>query len=490
MDNMDKQLKKKLYVRSLLMLAVVLAIFAQINCSNREKIQVILISIDTLRADHLDSYGYDRNTSPHLSRLVDESVYYTHAYANGCWTMPSHMSLLTGTLPSRHGVNKDVALFSKRKFPQLHDSLQMVSEILKSSQRNIKTIKYAKLSNELGFGRGFDINKGADPFANNEHFSRLIDILEKSKDENFFMFLHTWMVHAPYTHSHYLDGKLNDEQRNFINNYKKLSKKERKEILGRDKKAKGGDFPYFLRKNRLFDAQGCRALYDGGIRYVDEYVGKLLAKTKEMGIFNHLMIIVVSDHGEHFEEHFEHMFYDYHGHDYYEEFIKVPLVIKFPFGKSKGKRLKAPVSLIDVVPTILDYYSIKAPDYIQGDSLLKPYTKRKQKYIISEAVTDPGIEKKMIRVGNMKYIITMKDAANPGRFDWENIKDRRLYNLKDDPEEKKNLYKNHDYKKIGMHLEKLLKNLLKKSAHPFGPAKEAAVSEETLEQLKALGYIN
>ena len=130
-----------------------------INC-HKEKIidkkQIILISIDTLRGDHLSSYGYFRNTSPHLSQLIKDSVYYPDAYPNGCWTMPSHMSLLTGTLPSRHGINKDWKTIHNKKYPRLNESLKTIAEIL--MPLDIKTIKFAQLPNELGFKRGFEIN--------------------------------------------------------------------------------------------------------------------------------------------------------------------------------------------------------------------------------------------------------------------------------------------------------------------------------------------
>lgn len=89
------------------LITVFMILLLMVNCSKQKKIQVILISIDTLRGDHITSYGYSRDTAPHLAQLVRDSVYFTHGYTNGCWTMPSHMSLLTGTLPSRHGVNKD-----------------------------------------------------------------------------------------------------------------------------------------------------------------------------------------------------------------------------------------------------------------------------------------------------------------------------------------------------------------------------------------------
>ena len=460
------------------------------NCGREKKIQIILISIDTLRGDHLTSYGYSRDTSPHLSQLVDDSVYYTQAYTNGCWTMPSHMSLLTGTLPSRHGVNQDIGLLSKKKYPKLHDSIQTISEILGTGHPGIKTLKFAKLSNQLGFERGFAINNSVDPFSNDTKFNMLLEAIENHKEENFFIFAHTWMVHAPYTHSYYLEeGKIGNKERNFIDNYKKLNKKEREEILARDKDSKGGDFPYFLKKNKLFNANDCKALYDGGIHHVDQYIGKILERLKQLGIYRQTMIIVVSDHGEHFEEHHQHMFYDHHGHDYYEEFIKVPVIIKYPHSKYKGKKPHQTVSLIDIVPTILDYYNIKTPAPVQGESLLTPYTKRKRNYFISEALVDPGIEKKMIRVGDLKYTVTMKNPAKPGRVNWDRVIERKLFNLKEDPLEKINLYKNLKYRNLCRDLEKMLERLVRNSISAYGPAKNANIDKETLEHMKELGYL-
>ncbi|MFC1853559.1 sulfatase-like hydrolase/transferase, partial [candidate division CSSED10-310 bacterium] len=98
----------------------------------KDKIQIILISIDTLRGDHLGTYGYPRDTSPWMNKLARDSVLYTKAYPNGCWTMPSHVSLFTGTLPSRHFINKDWNGMKNRKYPELNKSLKNIAELLKS----------------------------------------------------------------------------------------------------------------------------------------------------------------------------------------------------------------------------------------------------------------------------------------------------------------------------------------------------------------------
>jgi arylsulfatase A-like enzyme len=455
-----------------------------IHCNKQRAIrkkQIILISIDTLRGDHLSSYGYFRNTSPNLSRLIKDSVYYPNAYPNGCWTMPSHMSLLTGTLPSRHGINKDWKTIHNKKYPKLNESLKTIAEILMS--RDIKTIKFAQLPNDLGFSRGFVINSGADPFIDNKKFKKLLQELENHKDKDFFLFIHTWMVHAPYSNSFYLEkGKINKKKQQYINNSRKTAANPKKSENINNR------FGVFLKKNNLYNVNDCKALYDSGIRYVDHHIGEIINKCKQLGIYHDLLVIVVSDHGEHFEEHYPDKFYDCHGKDFYEEFIRIPLIIKYPQRTIKPGTLHHPVSLVDVLPTILDFYHIEVPGFVQGDSLLTLHSKR-NKAIISEAVSLPGIERKMIRMGDLKYIITMKNPSKPGRVDWDSISQRRLFDLKTDPLEQKNLYVDLKFRRICIEFEKVLLHTIKNSAKTNQRGKETAISEETIKQMEALGYL-
>ena len=152
-----------------------------------------------------------------------------------------------------------------------------------------------------------------------------------------------------------------------------------------------------MKKNKLFTINNCIALYDSGIHYVDQFIEGIINKSKKISIYDNLMLIVVSDHGEHFAEHYPARFYNHHGRDYFEEFIKVPLIIKYPYIFKRGL-VNHPVSLIDVFPTILDFYNIEIPAFVQGESLLKPFSKRKRKYIVSEAVSQRKFERKMIRI--------------------------------------------------------------------------------------------
>ena len=218
------------------LITVFMILFFMVNCGKQKKIQVILISIDTLRGDSITPYGYFRDTTPFLSRLVKESVYFPNAYSNGCWTMPSHMSMLTGTLPSRHGVNQGMGAIEVRKAFMLNNAVKMLPEILKVSHPQLTTAKFAKLPGDLGFARGFDINNTFDSFQDEENFEKLLKEFENQQDREFFFFVHTWMVHAPYARSRFLkEGKIDREKREQIDRFRTMTDEERMKVLNRKK---------------------------------------------------------------------------------------------------------------------------------------------------------------------------------------------------------------------------------------------------------------
>jgi hypothetical protein len=476
-----KVLPAKRLVFIFVMIALVLFLFIDYNRKKiPEKKQIILISVDTLRGDHLSSYGYSRDTSPHLSQLVKDSAYFTNAYANGCWTMPSHMSLLTGTFPSRHGVNTYWEPNPKEKYPKLTDKIKTIAEILKT--RHINTLKFVLLPTELGFGRGFDKDNRYDPFFADHVLNNVLKEIENYKEKDFFLFIHTWMVHAPYSNCNFLEKrKVTVENWDYINNFRKLSPAKDRLTT---------DFQEFLQRNHLFNRDDCVTLYDSGIHHIDQYIGKIIEKTKQLGIYEELMFIVVSDHGEHFDEHYPNKFYSFHGKDFFEEFIKVPIIIKYPFKYNTGS-FAYPVSLVDVLPTILDFYEFETPAFVQGDSLIKPYPKRNRKYIICEAVSEGGYEIKMLRLGDLKYMVTMalENPSNRQRTNWNVITQRRLFDLKNDPMEQQDLYPDLKYRRICIQLEKTLIRIINDSARTDFQTRETAISKETINQIKALGYL-
>jgi arylsulfatase A-like enzyme len=428
----------------------------------------------------MSTYGYSRDTTPHLSLLLKDSVYYTQAYPNGCWTMPSHMTLLTGVLPSRHGINQSWGEVRNKKYRQMNESIKTIAQVLEAHNSGINTIKMAKLPDVLGFGNGFDRKFYQDPLYNKKKTGPLLEELEKNKDRDFFFFIHTWRVHAPYTSDYFLEkGRLSPEEQAFLQRPgKAMGKRTRR----------AANYRKFLKETNLFNAGDCLTLYDGGIYEVDQNIGAVIEKCRQLGIYDNVMIIIVSDHGEHFAEHYPKLFYNYHGKDFFEEFIRVPLIIKYPAGTMKPGAVDFPVSLVDVVPTILDFYKVPVPGFVQGESLCLPQEKRK-KNLVSEATSDRMVEKKMIRVGDLKYIVTMKAPLKNDRTNWDVVTERRLFDLKNDPGEKSNLYNELKHKGVCVNFEKMLREIIKTSAGTNLTTKETTVDQETLNQMKALGYL-
>lgn len=455
------------------MVLLALAEPSRLAARSRKK-QVILISIDTLRGDHLDAYGYSRETAPNLGKLIKESTYYREAYLNGCWTMPSHVSLLTGTLPSRHGVNMDYSSYRDGMFVKPNSSIRFLSE--EFQLRRIHAFKFASLPNELGFGKGFDPDQKDDPFRSSQKLKDLLDKLESLKEKDFFLFIHTWMVHAPYGNTHFLKKEtINHQVLHQIDNFRDLPENSLNTFAG------------LLFTNNLFNLQDCMTLYDSGIHYVDQCIGELIRQAREIGIYNNLMIIVTSDHGEHFSEHFPDQFFNFHGKDYYEEFIKVPLIIKYPGNKKRGNQVDQP-SLIDVMPTVLDYFGWDIPAYVQGRSLLRKRAGKEAAYRVAEAI-DSKIEKKMIRVQDLKYIVTMEEPAGKLRVNWDKISQRRLFNLKDDPKEMRNLFNNPQYHGLCMDLEDMLRKIIQNSGNNRFATEQTQLLQKTLDQMRTLGYL-
>ncbi|HLP59029.1 MAG TPA: sulfatase-like hydrolase/transferase, partial [Candidatus Deferrimicrobium sp.] len=378
------------------------------------------------------------------------------------------------------GINQSWGEVRNKQYRRMNESVKTIAQVLETHKANINTIKIAKLPDVLGFGNGFDRNIYQDTLYNQKKTRVLLEELEKNKDRDFFLFIHTWRVHAPYNGDHFLEkGRLSPEDLAFIQHPGKAKGAKNK---------RAANYRGFLNKVGLFNAGDCMTLYDGGIYQVDQNFGTLIEKCRQLGIYDNLMLIIVSDHGEHFGERQPKLFYNYHGKDFYEEFIKIPLIIKYPAGMVKPGGIDFPVSLVDVVPTILDFYKIPVPGFVQGESLLTPWEKRK-KNLVSEATSDRLVEKKMIRMGDLKYIVTMKGPFSNDRANWDAVTGRRLYDLKNDPGEKTNLYDSLKYKGVCVNFEKMLREIVKKSAVTNLTTKETTVDQETLNQMKALGYL-
>ena len=289
---------------------------------------IILITLDTTRADRMGFLGSQRGLTPNLDALARQSVVFTHAYSQAPLTPTSHATILTGTYPQFH----QVADFGK---PLIQD-LPFAPEILHAhGYRTAAFVGSAVLdpgpNGATGFDRGFDTynagffheGSGEDRYhtverRGGEVVARALAWLAKRPPQPFFLWIHLFDPHDPY------------------------------------------DPP------QPFKTRYAAQPYDGEIAYADSVVGKFLAQLKASGLYDRAMIAVVADHGESLGAHGE----DTHGVFLYDDTIHVPLVIKLPGGAVAGKRIENRVELTDIAPTLLQAAGSEIPAAMQGASLL------------------------------------------------------------------------------------------------------------------------
>jgi arylsulfatase A-like enzyme len=437
--------------------------------------QVILISVDTLRADHLSCYGYERPTSPYLDALATESALFVNVYAPSPWTLPSHVSMLTGLNTVRHQVN--------REDQRMNPELMTLAELLKTNNFFCSAFTGGGfVSSAFGFADGFDSYYERADEIYLDHAAELCfrDVarwIEFNKDRDFFLFIHTYQPHDPYV------SPLPYKTR-FLSEQARWTHLNLMGYLG----GKSGIFNPLSQEER----QNIIDLYDGEILYTDEgLIGPLLATLKEMSLFDQTMIIFTSDHGEEF---FDHHGWG-HGHSLYDELLKVPLLIKFPDKKFRGRRIENIVSLVDIVPTVLDELRIGwSKSNIDGRSLVPLLTGKEKEHRtfladVGENILNLHLPRKMaMNEGTFKFIVNKylsQEEKDFFQFPPVPVKMLELFDLSVDP-----LERNSIVEKEARLAQRFLRHLEAVSARVKGQIQETAVIDKELEQqLRALGYI-
>jgi len=391
---------------------------------------IILICIDTLRADRVGCYGYPHKTSPNLDAFADESVLFETVVVPFPLTLPSHSSMFTGTIPPYHGVRDNYDY-------QLDKSNLTIAEILKGNGFTTGgIISSDAMLSVTGINQGFetyvedyeDIKKDGRGIGRRAHQTTKLasDWLEKHcKDDKFFLFLHYFDPHAPYSPPEPFASTFADN------------------------------------------------LYDGEIAYTDESIDRLIKILKQLELYDSTMIIVTSDHGEMLGEHGE----SEHGFFIYESAIKVPLIIKMP-SKTKPRRISEIVGLVDIVPTICSAAKIPVPDHVQGMDL-SVYFKRKAKTEKDRYMYSEVIFPKKHQANALLGVITKR---------WKYIQTNRpeLYDISNDPAEQNNLFTSQP--KRAHLLRENLKLIIEKQSYK-GQRNNFLSDEESRKKLDSLGYI-
>ncbi|MDA7633203.1 sulfatase-like hydrolase/transferase [bacterium] len=329
---------------------------------------VIFIVADTLRTDHLNIYGYERETVQHLKTFADEGVAFSNAIAQGTWTKVSQSSMMTSLYPVSHGVME-----VPDKLPA---SAETIAEVYREA--GYATVSYSSV---MFTGKQNNLHQGYEELhekasISDEEFSsktsshyvdRIIPWLEQHKDVPFFACLHVFDPHSPYRPRPPYDtiwGRPGDKER-WEEIEKDIKEHDVKNIFGLpfrdDYVDKTGNDPDELL--RMFSGW-----YDGSIRGMDAEMGRLLKALKEMGIDDDTLIVFSSDHGEELWEHGRF----FHSHTVYGELSQVPLMFRWPGNPNfrKGGMVDRVIENLDIMPTLLELSGIEGPAAMQGRSLV------------------------------------------------------------------------------------------------------------------------
>jgi len=308
---------------------------------------VLLVSIDSLRADHLGSYGYARDTTPTIDRLAREGVLFETALSSASWTVPAHMTMLTGLPPEVHGVTTTQQSLSA-------DAVTLAEVLQAAGYDTAAFVSGPTVMAHYGFGQGFSLfdesmvephrARSAEGISSPGLVQQVDGFLERwdysGREAPFFVFLHMWDVHYDYAPPEPYDRLFDPDYQGDLTS----------EHFERNPRIK----PDMDRR----DLEHLIALYDGEIRFTDEHLGQIVARLRALGVLDDTLVVVTSDHGDEF---FEHGLKG-HAKTLYDEVLRVPLVLRYPRRLGFGQRIAAQVRMMDIAPTILGLARVPAPD--------------------------------------------------------------------------------------------------------------------------------
>ncbi len=424
---------------------------------------VVLLTIDTLRADHLGSYGYGRDTSPNLDALAREGVLFRNAIVQRGATWPSLTSILTSLHPQTHGVRQN-------GWP-LAASRPILSERLR--EHGFRTAAF--LTNmTTAPNRGFDHKETFEEEERDAVATRAaLAWLREHRDRPFFLWLHWLGPHDPYAPAPEFRERFATPPRRGMDG--------RRATLER-----------LHRERRVLDPADLAhivSLYDGEVAEVDARVGRVVAAVDELGLRESTLVVLTSDHGE---ELYDHQSYFFHSNSIYDAVLRVPLVLRFPGALPAGLVLDEPVESVDIAPTLYDLLGLRAPSSFEGRSLL-PAIRAAAEGVAEgpgEAFSELGPHIHSIRTKRWHYLynpeerpapIPVKRALRAGES--FSIAREELYDVLEDPRETTNVVDRHP------EVAARLRRRIEERRAGTAPREPEDLSPETREELRRLGYL-
>ncbi len=454
------------------------------------KPNIILITLDTVRADHLSVYGYERDTTPNLRRFAAESTLYRHAISTASWTAPSHASIFTGMYALRHGVRYDLP---DNRLGTLPGAVPTLTETLADQGYRTAGLaaNYAYLKDSLGFGRGFGAYRVAVPwmvfeqsrypsalrwvrrwllppvseeslFVNGEQMTAeargMVD--QAAVRQPFFLFLNYMDAHWPYTSSEPFRSRFGAPGRRF----------SRQEFTDLGVAVNRGERVVTEQERRsLIDA------YDSGIGYLDHQLGILFDALRRAGVYDGALIILTSDHGEAFGQ----KALLEHGTSVYQNQVQVPLLIKYPSQRAPAE-VNTLTSGVDIYPTILDAVGAAGRSYLAGMPLQR-VSGQLERAVFSECYPEWDMWTNFPRFRRIERAV-LRDS-------WKLILStdgtRELYNLAADSGEDRNVIS--EQPQVAGEMEAVLAAWQKNLAPVGAPAR---LDKTTMDRLRSLGYVH
>ena len=366
---------------------------------------IILIAIDTLRADRLSCYGYELETTPSLDALAADGVRFDQVACNANWTCPSFASIFTGVVPSRHGVLRSAP---RDRVPERYDTL---AELLRDHGWTTHSIAYKAPLYDGGYEQGFDVafNVPRVYVRGSDNLAEALDWLDQNAGRRNFLFLHFNDPHQPFTQPEAFHAS-----------------------HGPDPKEHGIEMPYSLLedgspKDRELQ-RVMRGLYDGEVAYVDHCIGEFFDALRQRELYDDAVIVMVSDHGE---ELWEHGAFGHGGVMLHDSVARVPLIIKPPSGGyARGAVIDAQVRAFDIMPTLLDFAEVPVEEGLDAETLtpmLRPGAAGFEDRLAVIETSRPAIA---VRTPEWKYILNHVGDKRPRE---------ELFDLVADPNEWQNL---------------------------------------------------
>lgn len=395
----------------------------------RPACNIVLISLDTCRADCLGCYGYGEDATPNIDGVAREGIIFENAITTVPLTLPAHSSMLTGTIPPYHGVRANMGF-------RLGGSNETLAELLgKSDYVTAAIIGKSIMASEYGFAQGFDLfnddfSGQKDPQLEDERRAGetcdlAVEWLEEHGDDRFFLFLHFYDPHDPYIPPEPFASRFRDNP------------------------------------------------YAGEIAYTDFCIGKVIEKLKKMGLYDSTFIVVTGDHGESFGEHGE----EKHGYFIYNTTMKVPLVMKPP-GWRGSRKVPGLTGVVDVVPTILGYLGLSQPENIHGIDLSPRF----------EADSPSGKKRFMYCESMYPSVLGLSSLHGIVSDRWKYIHTTRpeLYDLPGDDDESGNVFAAN--RKVAGSMKKRLETILEQ-VRPVEIDGTYQADEERIDQIMGIGYL-